>query len=100
MTDFEIEIKLKLYIAMLFNIPDGLKRLSCRFDPPVARVLAVFDSPPQDYQQDCIRAIASEVEGHFLDPFQCKVEFLVETSGNREIDLEHLLFARYDADMY
>ena len=100
MTTFELEIRHLLFTSMLFNIPEGLKRLSYSLTENSISVLAVFDAEPLAFQKDCIYSIIAELNGHLIDELQSTIEFKVENSIGNEINLEHLMFARYDAERY
>jgi hypothetical protein len=100
MTAFDLEIKHLLFTAMLFNIPEGLKRLSYALTETSISVLAVFDAEPQAFQKDCIYSIFGELNGHLINELQGTIEFKVEGSVGNEINREHLLFARYDGERY
>ena len=85
---------------MLFNIPNGLKRLSYKLTGRELNVLAVFDAEPAEFQKDCVYSIVAEVKGHFINELTCSVQFKAEGSIPKVEDLNHLLFARYEAEEY
>ena len=93
-----IDLGIKLFQAALFNIPNGLKRLSYAFEDEHLHVLAVFDAPPMAFQKQCIYDLVGEVQGHYTAHLADTYRFLVETDiSSQEPDLLQLIFARYDA---
>ena len=86
--------------ALLFNIPQSLKRMSFEIRGEKFFVQAVFDRVPEDHEKDCIWAAVAEVLGHFQVEPNTTTNLLVEGSDQGFQDLQCLVFALYESERY
>ncbi|MEZ9237472.1 hypothetical protein [Shewanella sp. 10N.286.52.A9] len=95
-----IELNSYFQSALLFNVPKNLVRLSYEISKNKLIVLAIFENIPMDYERDCINSTVGEVLGNYSEIISSKVEYQVKGGANKEIDLQNLVFAQYDSEMY